>query len=158
MRQNKFQSGDMKTGMIFCVSVMLWVFTLNAFSGCAAPAIIAIGAAGYQAPKHLSSGTVEETVDFEISAVKKAVLMALHAEKAHVEETRASEGGEEIQARAADINIIIKLERIDSGRTRLEITAKSEEGGTEKEKAGEIMSRVVQKAEKVKRQDYSTRI
>ena len=105
--------------------LMLGFFLLFALSGCA----LAIGALGTigsgvaGGAEYFGSTPFAETVSYDYDRVKKALLVTLCKMVIDVEKVKKNGNGEKIFATADDFEVVIKLKRITSKLTRIEIKA-----------------------------------
>lgn len=105
--------------------LIMGFFLLFALSGCA----VAIGALGTigsgvaGGAEYFGSTPVAETVSYDYDRVKKALLVTLCKMVIDVEKVKKNGNGEKIFATADDLEVVIKLKRITSKLTRIEIKA-----------------------------------
>ena len=105
--------------------LMMGFFLLFALSGCA----VAIGALGTigsgvaGGAEYFGSTPFAETVSYDYDRVKKALLVTLCKMVIDVEKVKKNGNGEKIFATADDFEVVIKLKRITSKLTRIEIKA-----------------------------------
>jgi Protein of unknown function (DUF3568) len=105
--------------------LMMGFFLLFALSGCA----VAIGALGTigsgvaGGAEYFGSTPFAETVSYDYDRVKKALLVTLCKMVIDVEKVKKNGNGEKIFATADDLEVVIKLKRITSKLTRIEIKA-----------------------------------
>lgn len=110
-------------------------FLLFALSGCAL-AVGALGTVGSGVAggaEYFASTPVSRTVSYDYDRVKKALLVTLCKMVIDVEKVKKIENGEKIIATADDLEVVIKLEKITSRLTRIEI--KAGEGLVKRDKA-----------------------
>ena len=104
---------------------MLGLFLMFTLSGCAV-AIGALGTVGSGVAggaEYFVSTPVAKTVSYDYDRVKKALLVTLCKMVIDVEKVKKIENGEKIFATADDLEVVIKLKRITSKLTRIEIKA-----------------------------------
>ena len=131
--------------------LMMGFFLLFALSGCA----VAIGALGTigsgvaGGAEYFGSTPFAETVSYDYDRVKKALLVTLCKMVIDVEKVKKNGNGEKIFATADDLEVVIKLKRITSKLTRIEI--KAGEGIVKRDEATakEIVQRTTRIAEKL---------
>lgn len=131
--------------------LMMGFFLLFALSGCA----VAIGALGTigsgvaGGAEYFASTPVAKTVSYDYDRVKKALLVTLCKMVIDVEKVKKNGNGEKIFATADDLEVVIKLKRITSKLTRIEI--KAGEGLVKRDEATatEIVHRTTKIAEKL---------
>jgi len=105
--------------------LIMGFFLLFALSGCA----LAIGALGTigsgvaGGAEYFGSTPFAETVSYDYDRVKKALLVTLCKMVIDVEKVKKNGNGEKIFATADDFEVVIKLKRITSKLTRIEIKA-----------------------------------
>ena len=102
----------------------LLIFALSLFSltGC----VELLGAAGtgiVATAEYVLSGSVDKTVCFEYGRTKKALLVALSKMEIVAERAVCVEGGEEILARANQMEIKVELREITPCVTRISVRA-----------------------------------
>ena len=105
--------------------LMMGFFLLFALSGCAV-AVSALGTVGSGVAggaDYFASTSVAQTVSYDYDRVKKALLVTLCKMVIDVEKVKKIENGEKILATADDLEVVIKLKRITSKLTRIEIKA-----------------------------------
>ena len=105
--------------------LMMGFFLLFALSGCAL-AVSALGTVGSGVAggaDYFASTSVAQTVSYDYDRVKKALLVTLCKMVIDVEKVKKIENGEKILATADDLEVVIKLKRITSKLTRIEIKA-----------------------------------
>ncbi|MEE9121603.1 MAG: DUF3568 family protein [Syntrophobacteria bacterium] len=115
--------------------LMMGFFLLFALSGCAL-AVGALGTVGSGVAggaEYFASTPVSRTVSYDYDRVKKALLVTLCKMVIDVEKVKKIENGEKIIATADDLEVVIKLEKITSRLTRIEI--KAGEGLVKRDKA-----------------------
>ncbi len=130
---------------------MLGLFLMFALSGCAL-AVGALGTVGSGVAggaEYFASTPVAKTVSYDYDRVKKALLVTLCKMVIDVEKVKKIENGEKIFATADDLEVVIKLKKITSKLTRIEI--KAGEGLVKRDKATatEIVQRTTKIAEKL---------
>ena len=130
---------------------MMGLFLLFALSGCAV-AIGALGTVGSGVAggaEYFASTPVAETVSYDYDRVKKALLVTLCKMVIDVEKVKKIENGEKIIATADDLEVVIKLKKITSKVTRIEI--KAGEGIVKRDEATatEIVRRTTRTAAKL---------
>ena len=131
--------------------LMMGFFLLFALSGCAV-AVSALGTVGSGVAggaDYFTSTPVAKTVSYDYDRVKKALLVTLCKMVIDVEKVKKIEHGEKILATADDLEVVIKLERITSKLTRIEI--KAGEGIVKRDEATatEIVQRTTRTAAKL---------
>ena len=105
--------------------LMMGFFLLFALSGCAVAvgALGTIGSGVAGGAEYFASTPVAKTVSYDYDRVKKALLVTLCKMVIDVEKVKRIEDGEKIFATADDLEVVIKLKRITSKLTRIEIKA-----------------------------------
>lgn len=131
--------------------LMMGFFLLFALSGCAL-AVSALGTVGSGVAggaDYFASTSVAQTVSYDYDRVKKALLVTLCKMVIDVEKVKKIEDGEKILATADDLEVVIKLKRITSKLTRIEI--KAGEGIVKRDEATatEIVRRTTKTAAKL---------
>jgi hypothetical protein len=131
--------------------LIMGLFLTSALSGCAA-AVGALGTVGSGVAggaEYFVSTPVARTVSYDYDRVKKALLVALCKMVIDVEKVKEIENGEKILATADDLEVVIKLKKITSKLTRIEI--KAGEGMVKRDEATatEIVQRTTKIAEKL---------
>jgi hypothetical protein len=131
--------------------LMMGFFLLYALSGCAV-AVSALGTVGSGVAggaDYFASTSVAQTVSYDYDRVKKALLVTLCKMVIDVEKVKKIENGEKILATADDLEVVIKLKRITSKLTRIEI--KAGEGIVKRDEATatEIVRRTTRTAAKL---------
>jgi len=104
---------------------MMGFFLLFALSGCAAAVGVlgTVGAGVAGGAEYFVSTPVSRTVSYDYDRVKKALLVTLCKMVIDVEKVKKIENGEKILATADDLEVVIKLKKITSRLTRIEIKA-----------------------------------
>lgn len=127
--------------------LMMGFFLIFALSGCA----LAIGALGTigsgvaGGAEYFASAPFAETVSYDYDRVKKALLVTLCKMVIDVEKVKKNGNGEKIFATADDLEVVIKLKRITSKLTRIEI--KAGEGMVKRDEA--TAKEIVQRTTKI---------
>ena len=105
--------------------LMMGFFLLFALSGCAVAvgALGTIGSGVAGGAEYFASTPVAKTVSYDYDRVKKALLVTLCKMVIDVEKVKKIENGEKILATADDLEVVIKLKKITSKLTRIEIKA-----------------------------------
>ena len=130
---------------------MLGLFLMFALSGCAL-AIGALGTVGSGVAggaEYFVSTPVAKTVSYDYDRVKKALLVTLCKMVIDVEKVKKIENGEKILATADDLEVVIKLKKITSRLTRIEIKAGGGLVKRDEATATEIVRRTTKIAEKL---------
>ena len=132
--------------------LIMGFFVLFALSGCAV-AVGALGTVGSGVAggaDYFASAPVAKTVSYDYDRVKKALLVTLCKMVIDVEKVKKIENGEKILATADDLEVVIKLKKITSELTRIEI--KAGEGIVKRDEATatEIVQRTTKAAEKLR--------
>ena len=126
-------------------------FLLFALSGCAL-AIGALGTVGSGVAggaEYFVSTPVAKTVSYDYDRVKKALLVTLCKMVIDVEKVKKNGNGEKIFATADDFEVVIKLKRITSKLTRIEIRAGEGIVKRDEATAKEIVQRTTRIASKL---------
>jgi hypothetical protein len=131
--------------------LMMGFFLLFTLSGCAV-AVSALGTVGSGVAggaDYFASTAVAQTVSYDYDRVKKALLVTLCKMVIDVEKVKKIEHGEKIYATADDLEVVIKLKKITSKLTRIEI--KAGEGIVKRDEATatEIVRRTTKTAAKL---------
>jgi hypothetical protein len=127
--------------------LIMGLFLTFALSGCAA-AVGALGTVGSGVAggaEYFVSTPVARTVSYDYDRVKKALLVALCKMVIDVEKVKKIENGEKILAKADDLEVVIKLKKITSKLTRIEI--KAGEGMVKRDEA--TATEIVQRTTKI---------
>jgi hypothetical protein len=131
--------------------LIMGFFLLFALSGCAAAvgALSTVGSGVAGGAEYFVSTPVARTVSYDYNRVKKALLVTLCKMVIDVEKVKKIESGEKILATADDLVVVIKLKKITSKLTRIEI--KAGEGIVKRDEATatEIVQRTTKIAEKL---------
>jgi len=130
---------------------MLGLFLMFTLSGCAV-AIGALGTVGSGVAggaEYFVSTPVAKTVSYDYDRVKKALLVTLCKMVIDVEKVKKIENGEKILATADDLEVVIKLKKITSRLTRIEIKAGGGLVKRDEATATEIVRRTTKIAEKL---------
>ena len=131
--------------------LMMGFFLLFALSGCAVAvgALGTIGSGVAGGAEYFASTPVAKTVSYDYDRVKKALLVTLCKMVIDVEKVKKIENGEKILATADDLEVVIKLKKITSNVTRIEI--KAGEGIVKRDEATatEIVRRTTRTAAKL---------
>ena len=131
--------------------LIIGFFLLFALSGCAAAvgALSTVGSGVAGGAEYFVSTPVARTVSYDYNRVKKALLVTLCKMVIDVEKVKKIESGEKILATADDLVVVIKLKKITSKLTRIEI--KAGEGIVKRDEATatEIVQRTTKIAEKL---------
>ena len=126
-------------------------FLIFALSGCAVAvgALGTIGSGVAGGAEYFTSTPFAETVSYDYDRVKKALLVTLCKMVIDVEKVKKNGNGEKIFATADDLEVVIKLKRITSKLTRIEI--KAGEGIVKRDEATakEIVQRTTKTAAKL---------
>lgn len=131
--------------------LIMGFFLLFAFSGCAVAvsALSTVGSGVAGGADYFASTAVAQTVSYDYDRVKKALLVTLCKMVIDVEKVKEIDHGEKIFATADDLEVVIKLERITTKLTRIEI--KAGEGIVKRDEATatEIVRRTTKTAAKL---------
>ena len=131
--------------------LMMGFFLLFALSGCAVAvgALGTIGSGVAGGAEYFASTPVAQTVSYDYDRVKKALLVTLCKMVIDVEKVKKNDNGEKIFASADDLEVVIKLKKITSKLTRIEI--KAGEGIVKRDEATakEIVQRTTKTAAKL---------
>ena len=130
---------------------MLGLFLMFTLSGCAL-AVGALGTVGSGVAggaEYFVSTPVAKTVSYDYDRVKKALLVTLCKMVIDVEKVKKIENGEKILATADDLEVVIKLKKITSRLTRIEIKAGGGLVKRDEATATEIVQRTTKIAEKL---------
>jgi hypothetical protein len=105
--------------------LIMGFFLMFALSGCALAvgALGTIGSGVAGGAEYFGSTPFAETVSYDYDRVKKALLVTLCKMVIDVEKVKKNGNGEKIFATADDFEVVIKLKRITSKLTRIEIKA-----------------------------------
>ena len=105
--------------------LMMGFFLIFALSGCAVAvgALGTIGSGVAGGAEYFTSTPFAETVSYDYDRVKKALPVTLCKMVIDVEKVKRIENGEKILATADDLEVVIKLKKITSRLTRIEIKA-----------------------------------
>ena len=127
--------------------LMMGFFLLFALSGCAVAvgALGTIGSGVAGGAEYFTSTPVAQTVSYDYDRVKKALLVTLCKMVIDVDKVKKIENGEKILATADDLEVVIKLKRITSKVTRIEI--KAGEGIVKRDEA--TATEIVQRTTKI---------
>lgn len=118
-------------------------------TGCAAAVGIlgTIGTGIVSGAEYVVAQPVSKTASYDFDRVKKALLVALCKMQIQVEKVREIDQGEEIIAKADDLEIEIELKEITSSVTRIEIKAGGDFVKRDRATAQEIVRQTTEIAE-----------
>ncbi len=101
------------------------------------------------AAEYIMSGSASKTISYDLTRIKKALLVALTKMEIMVDSARPIQGGEEIIARADELEIKIQLKQITPKVTRIEVSANKHFFSRDNATAEEIVRQTNKIAEKL---------
>ena len=131
--------------------LIMGFFLLFALNGCAMAvgALGTIGSGVAGGAEYFVSTPFAQTVSYDYDRVKKALLVTLCKMVIDVEKVKKNGNGEKIFASADDLEIVIKLKKITSKLTRIEIKAGQGIVKRDEATAKEIVQRTTKTAAKL---------
>jgi hypothetical protein len=112
----------MKKHSIHIVQPLLLVILLLTFTGCV-EVLGALGSGASMASDYILKSAASKTISHEFMRTKQALLIALRKMEIFVDEAVEIENGEEIAAKAEDLEIKIQLKEITPKVTRITVVA-----------------------------------
>lgn len=125
--------------------ITFYLFTLT---GCL-EAISAFGTGAIMTAEYVLTGGESKTISHEFGRAKRALLVALCKMKISVDEAREIEGGEEVIAKADELEIRVELKQITSTVTRITVRAQKDLLHRDRATAKEIVQQTTKVAEKL---------
>ena len=138
----------MKKNFIQTVHVLIIGLSLLSLTGCAT-AVSAVGTGVAMAAEYVMSGSASKTISYDLIRIKKALLVALCRMEIMVDSARPVGDGEEIIARADELEINIQLKQITPKVTRISVSANKHFFSRDKATAQEIVHQTNKIAEKL---------
>jgi len=127
-------------GRLCYISRIIFVITvLFSLVGCV-ETLSAVGTGAMVSIEYIMTGEVTETINYEFSRIKKALLVVLCEMKIDVDRSKPTEQGEQIIAKAEDLDIEIELREITPTLTRVAVKAQDGIIKRDKATAREILS------------------
>jgi hypothetical protein len=102
----------------------LCLIIMHSLSGCAAVALSLVGAGAGAGISHQVSGVASRTFSEPISKIKHASLLAARRMNFEYESTDATENGQLLKTRIAEMNVSIELEILSPSMTRVSVSAR----------------------------------
>ena len=127
------------------MKVFLALAALN-LGGCAAVGLTALGVGMATGVSHTLSGIVYKTFTTPQAQVKKATMGAMNRMQIKVVEAKRDKSTEVIKAKAGDRDILVELEALTPGTTRMSVTA-TKDGGLMRD--GATATEVILQTEKL---------
>ena len=112
----------MKKNLIHPAQAIILALSLMTFTGCIEVLGI-LGSGASMASEYILKGSASKTISHEFNMTKKALLIALRKMEISVDEALEIEDGEEIVAKADELEITIELKEITPKVTRITVTA-----------------------------------
>ena len=131
--------------MTTTMKVVLALAALN-LGGCAAVGLTALGVGMATGVSHTLSGIVYKTFTTPQAQVKKATMGAMSRMQIKVVEAKRDKSTEVIKAKAGDRDILVELEALTPGTTRMSVTA-TKDGGLMRD--GATATEVILQTEKL---------
>jgi hypothetical protein len=129
----------MKKDLTRTIQILIVACSVLALTGCTT-VISAVGTGVAMTAEYVMEGSVAKTVSYELGRIKKSLLVALCKMGIKVDSARQIEGGEEIVARAHDLEINIELKQITPMVTRIKVKANKNFFQRDKATAQEIVN------------------
>ena len=112
----------MKKNLIHLTQAIILALSLMTFTGCV-EVLGVIGSGASMASEYILKSAASKTISHEFNMTKKALLIALRKMEILVDEALEIEDGEEIVAKADELEITIKLKEITPKVTRITVVA-----------------------------------
>ncbi|MGD2127288.1 MAG: DUF3568 family protein [Desulfobacteraceae bacterium] len=138
----------MKKNRTHFLKVFIIGLSLLAFTGCV-EWLTAAGTGAFVTAEYVLTGEVTKTISYGFGRIKKALLVALCKMEIKAETAREIEDGEEIFAKANELEIRIELKEITPKVTRVSVKAEKGFLNRDKATAQEIVHQTHQIAERL---------
>ncbi len=112
----------MKKNLIHMAQAIILALSLMTFTGCIEVLGI-LGSGASMASEYILKGSASKTISHEFNMTKKALLIALRKMEISVDVALEIEDGEEIIAKADELEITIELKEITPKVTRITVVA-----------------------------------
>ncbi len=112
----------MKKNLIHMAQAIILALSLMTFTGCIEVLGI-LGSGASMASEYILKGSASKTISHEFNMTKKALLIALRKMEISVDVALEIEDGEEIVAKADELEITIELKEITPKVTRITVVA-----------------------------------
>jgi hypothetical protein len=112
----------MKKNLIQLAQAIIFALSLMTFTGCV-EILGVLGSGASMASEYILRSNASKTISHEFNRTKKALLVALRKMEIFVEEAQEIEDGEQIVAKADQLEIKIELKEITSKVTRITVVA-----------------------------------
>jgi hypothetical protein len=138
----------MKKNLIHMTQAIILALLLMTFTGCIEILGI-LGSGATMASEYILKSHASKTISHEFDRTKKALLIALRKMEIFVDEALEIEDGEQIVAKADDLEIKIELKEITSKVTRITVVAGKNILHRDKATAQEIVYQTNKVADKI---------
>ena len=138
----------MKKNLIHMTQAIILALLLMTVTGCI-EILGVLGSGATMASEYILKSNASKTISHEFNKTKKALLIALRKMEIFVEEASEIEDGEQIVAKADDLEIKIELKEITSKVTRITVVAGKNILHRDKATAQEIVYQTNKVADKI---------
>jgi hypothetical protein len=138
----------MKKNLFHIAQAIILAISLMAMTGCV-QMLGVIGSGATMASEYILKSNASKTISHEFDRTKKALLIALRKMEIFVDEALEIEDGEEIVAKADELEIKIELKEITSKVTRITVVAGKNILHRDKATAQEIVYQTNKVADKI---------
>jgi hypothetical protein len=138
----------MKKNLIHIAQAIILALLLMTFTGCI-EILGVLGSGASMASEYILKSHASKTISHEFDRTKKALLIALRKMEILVDEALEIEDGEQIVAKADDLEIKIELKEITSKVTRITVVAGKNILHRDKATAQEIVYQTNKVADKI---------
>jgi hypothetical protein len=138
----------MKKNLIQLAQAIIFALSLMTFTGCV-EILGVLGSGASMASEYILRSNASKTISHEFNRTKKALLVALRKMEIFVEEAQEIEDGEQIVAKADQLEIKIELKEITSKVTRITVVAGKNILHRDKATAQEIVYQTNKVADKI---------
>jgi len=138
----------MKKNLIHMTQAIILALLLMTVTGCI-EILGVLGSGATMASEYILKSNASKTISHEFDRTKKALLIALRKMEIFVEEASEIEDGEQIVAKADDLEIKIELKEITSKVTRITVVAGKNILHRDKATAQEIVYQTNKVADKI---------
>jgi hypothetical protein len=138
----------MKKNLIHMTQAIILALLLMTFTGCI-EILGVLGSGASMASEYILKSHASKTISHEFDRTKKALLIALRKMEIFVDEALEIEDGEQIVAKADDLEIKIELKEITSKVTRITVVAGKNILHRDKATAQEIVYQTNKVADKI---------
>jgi hypothetical protein len=138
----------MKKNLFHIAQAIILAISLMAMTGCV-QMLGVIGSGATMASEYILKSHASKTISHEFDRTKKALLIALRKMEIFVDEALEIEDGEEIVAKADELEIKIELKEITSKVTRITVVAGKNILHRDKATAQEIVYQTNKVADKI---------